>query len=89
MADAADLRARRAIANALKCPLDAVSPDAGVDTLPQWDSIGHVNIILEVEADLGRKLSPEEIAGIGSVADVALLYERHIASTSYVQAGEN
>jgi len=89
MADAADLRARRVIANALKCPLDAVSPDAGVDTLPQWDSIGHVNIILEVEADLGRKLSPEEIAGIGSVADVALLYERHIASTSYVQAGEN
>jgi acyl carrier protein len=80
MADAADLRARRAVARALNCSLELVGPDAGVDTLPQWDSIGHVNIVLEIETDLGRRLSPEEIAGIGSVADVALLYERQAAS---------
>ena len=29
---------------------------------------GHVNIILEVETDLGRKLFAEEIAGISSVS---------------------
>lgn len=80
MPDGSNLKARKAVANALKCSLDAVGPDAGVDTLPQWDSIGHVNIILEVETELGRKLSSEEIAGIGSVADVALLYERQAAS---------
>ena len=80
MPDTSDFRARKAIANALKCPLDLIGPDAGVDTLPQWDSIGHVNIILEVENELGRKLLPEEIAGIGSVADVALLYEGQAAS---------
>jgi len=75
-----DLMARQAVAKALKCPLDAVAPDAGVDSMAQWDSIGHVNIILEIEADLGRKLLSEEIAGISSVADVALLYERQAAS---------
>jgi acyl carrier protein len=80
MVEPADLKARKAIASALKCSLDAVGPDASVDTLPQWDSIGHVNIILEVETDFGRKLLPEEIAGISSVADVALLYERRTAS---------
>jgi acyl carrier protein len=80
MPDAAVLKARKAIANALKCSLDTVGPDASMATLPQWDSIGHVNIILEVETDLGRKLSSEEIAGIGSVADVALLYERQATS---------
>lgn len=72
--------ARQAVAKALKCPLDAVAADAGVESMAQWDSIAHVNIILEVEADLGRKLLPEEIAGIGSVADLALLYERQAAS---------
>lgn len=71
--------ARKAVAKALKCPLDAVGPEAGVDNMAEWDSIGHVNIILEVETDLGRKLLPEEIAGISSVADVALLYERQSA----------
>jgi acyl carrier protein len=79
MPESASLTARKTVAKALKCGLDAVGPDASVETLPQWDSIGHVNIILEVETDLGRKLLPEEIAGIGSVADVALLYERQAA----------
>ena len=62
MLEAANLKARKAVANALKCSLDAVGSDASVETLPQWDSIGHVNIILEVETELGRKLLAEEIA---------------------------
>lgn len=80
MAETTNLRARKTISTALKCALDAVGPDAGVDSLPSWDSIGHINIILEIETELGRELLPEEIAGISSVADVALLYEREPAS---------
>ena len=80
MPDSATLKARKAIAEALKCSIDIVGPDASMDTLPQWDSIGHVNIILEVETGLDRKLSPEEIAGISSVADVVVLFENQAAS---------
>lgn len=80
MTETAELKARNAIAKALKCAPDAVDADASVETLPDWDSIGHVNIILEVEGDLGRPLLPEEIAGISSLADVVLLYQRHQAS---------
>ncbi|MEW9837315.1 hypothetical protein [Mesorhizobium marinum] len=80
MPDDVDLRARATVANALKCSLDAVAADASVASLPQWDSIGHVNIVLEIEAEIGRPLAPEEIAGIASVADVALLYAGHKAS---------
>jgi acyl carrier protein len=80
MTEAAELRARNAIAKALKCTADAVDAGASVETLPEWDSIGHVNIILEVEGDLGRPLLSEEIAGISSFADVVLIYQRHQAS---------
>lgn len=80
MPEAVDIRARQTVANALKCSLDAIAADASVDSLPQWDSIGHVNIVLEIEAALGRNLLPEEIAGISSVADVALLYEHQNAT---------
>ncbi|MEP9389183.1 acyl carrier protein [Mesorhizobium sp. KR9-304] len=80
MPEAAELKARKTISDALKCSLDAVGPDADVQTLPQWDSIGHINIILEIETELGRKLLPEEIAGISSVADVARLYMHQPAS---------
>lgn len=80
MTETAELKARNAIAKALKCAPGAVDADASVETMPDWDSIGHVNIILEVEGDLGRPLLPEEIAGISSLADVVLLYQRHQAS---------
>jgi acyl carrier protein len=71
---------RTIIARALKCSPDAIGPDASVGTLPQWDSIGHVNIVLEIESVLSRTLLPEEIAGIASVTDVARLFERRAAS---------
>lgn len=80
MSDANVLKARNAIASALKCSPDAIGSDANLDTLPEWDSIGHVHIVLEIEAELSRKLSPEEIAGIGSVADVARLYGNRTAA---------
>ena len=80
MPETSHLRARMTISAALKCPLDAVGAGAGVETLPQWDSIGHINIVLEIEAELGRKLLSEEIAGISSVADIVLLYECEPAS---------
>jgi len=79
MAETAELKARNAIAGALKCSVEAVASEASVETLPQWDSIGHINIILAVETDLGRTLLPEEIAGISSVADVARLYAQDSA----------
>ncbi len=72
--------ARRAIARALHCAIDALTPEAGIGTLPEWDSIGHVNIVLEVETELGAKLASEEIAAIGSVSDVIGLYQRHSTS---------
>jgi acyl carrier protein len=72
--------ARTIIARALKCSPDAIGLDASIGSLPQWDSIGHVNIVLEIETALGRTLSPEEIAGIGSVTDVARLFERQSTS---------
>lgn len=80
MPDSTDVEVRTIIARALKCSLDAIGPDASVGSLPQWDSIGHVNIVLEIEAALGRTLSPEEIAGIGSLRDVARLFGRQAAS---------
>ena len=80
MRDAAELKARKTVASALKCSLDTVDADASVESMPQWDSIGHVTIILELEEALGRTLSPEEIATIGSVGDISRLFERQATS---------
>ena len=53
-----------------------VTIDDDVGTLPAWDSLAHMAIILELEAETGRQLDPEEVAGIGSVRAVAELIAR-------------
>jgi acyl carrier protein len=47
-----------------------------VATLPAWDSLAHMTIVLELETQTGRQLDPEEVAGIASVRAVAELIAR-------------
>lgn len=67
-------RARRLLARALEIQGE-VAPDAGVATLPAWDSLGHTRLVLELEAELGRRLTSEEIVSIDSVGALARLLE--------------
>lgn len=68
-----DLAARRLVAAALELEPEAVGGDADVDTLPAWDSLGHVKVILALEQALGRTLAVGELAQLRSVADIARL----------------
>jgi acyl carrier protein len=61
----------RIVAAVLNRPAESVAPGDRVGSLPGWDSIAHLNIVLAVEAELGRQLTPEEITAIGTVADLA------------------
>ncbi|GAC1424831.1 MAG: acyl carrier protein [Candidatus Velthaea sp.] len=45
---------------------DTTSPD----TLPEWDSLGHISLIIELENAYGVSFSPEEAMGLTSVAAI-------------------
>lgn len=65
------LQARKLVARVLEVPLDAVGVDDTIETLEQWDSIGHMHIILEIERMLGVELETEQVLALESVKDVA------------------
>ncbi len=69
----AEARAAAIIARALNIQGD-VPADADMSTLPAWDSMNHVTLLMEIEAELGRPLRPEEIGGIDSVQSIARLF---------------
>ena len=48
-----------------------VAPDADMASLPAWDSMNHVTLLLEIEKELGRPLRPEEVGSIDSVRSIA------------------
>lgn len=69
-----ETRAAQTVARALGIQGE-VSPDADMATLPAWDSMTHVALLLEIEQELGRPLAAEEVAAIDSVRAVARLFE--------------
>lgn len=77
------LAARRLVAEALALPTESVGADSDVATLPDWDSLAHIRVLLALERALGRRLAPGEIGGLRGVADIdRLLRARSLAATS-------
>ena len=54
-------------------PVDQISAASSAQTLDNWDSIQHLNLVLAVEEKFGLQLSPEEIEQMKSVGDTAKL----------------
>ena len=51
----------------LKLPLDRVSPDAAMNSLPEWDSMAHLMLVLSLEQEFVKQFTPEEIENLKSV----------------------
>lgn len=65
--------ARTLLAGALQVPVDAVGEDTRIGTIEAWDSLGHMRLLMEIEARLGRELDPGVAVEVESVGDVARL----------------
>jgi len=59
-----------------------MGPEAAIETgttresLRQWDSISHLNLILELEAEFDLHMVPDEIEDLSSVAKIVDLVSR-------------
>lgn len=65
------LTACRLVAEALARPPADIAQDGSIHTIPAWDSLGHLRVLLAIEAHIGRALPSEAIATLSSVEDVA------------------
>ena len=58
------------IERVLKLPTGTVKATDKIDDVPGWDSLAHVLIMGELEADLGIVISLDEAIGISTVAEL-------------------
>ena len=54
---------------------DNIDATVSQQNCPQWDSIAHLSIIIELESRFGLSLEPDEIAQISSFQDVMRILE--------------
>ncbi len=52
---------------------DNIADDGMIGQVPGWDSLGHMRLMLALEAAMGRQMTPEEITTIISVPAVRAL----------------
>ena len=62
--------AKELIAKALGRPIDEITDDAAMGSPESWDSLGHMRILMEIEARLGREIDPELAVQIVDVKSV-------------------
>jgi len=50
--------------------------------VPEWDSLAHINLIVEIEEEFNLKFTVNDISGLKNVGEMIAMIERKIAARS-------
>jgi acyl carrier protein len=64
-------RVQRIAADVFEVPGEELTPQSSPDTVPTWDSMHHLALVLALEPEFGVEFSPEEIEQLLSLELVA------------------
>ena len=74
-----DCKLYRIVSQVFGVSLEEVTDASDTESIPGWDSMSHVHLILSLEADYGLTLSPEEAMEMMSVRQIReILAERGV-----------
>jgi acyl carrier protein len=65
------------VAEALQIPAGEATPDLAFGDLPQWDSMGHMEVMLLLEERCGVEINAETIASLTSIPLIGAYLEEH------------
>jgi acyl carrier protein len=61
------------MATVLRVPADSIGPDSSMDTVPGWDSLRHLTLVLALEEEFGVQIPDEEAGSITSYPLIKLV----------------
>jgi acyl carrier protein len=59
---------RQCFSRALGIPLERVTDDLAYNTLKEWDSVGHMALVVELETEFDVMFDTDDILGMSTVA---------------------
>ena len=57
-------------------PADRITAESSPETIENWDSMQHLNLVLAIEEKFGVQLDPEDIEAMKNIGAVAALVEK-------------
>ena len=73
MTDSVLQQVRQIAADIFNLPPDAVTPQSSPETIENWDSLQHVNLVLALEQTFKLRFRPEEVAEMLTIERIAAL----------------
>jgi acyl carrier protein len=73
-------RLKQVVAAMLGIEPGAVGPDTSTDTVEQWDSVRHMNLIIALEDAFGITIPDDEVASLTSYPIIRLVVEEQLAN---------
>ncbi len=64
-------QARKILSKTLDIKIDDIDDKASMLDIENWDSLNHIKIVLELEIEINRKLSTEEIVSIYDLESIS------------------
>ncbi len=68
-------RLKLMLASAIQVPPDLVTPDLAFGDLPQWDSLGHMEVMMRLEEEFGVAINADTIAELISLPEICKYVE--------------
>ena len=68
------------IASTLNIPVDQVTPESDMTTLQNWDSLGHINLVLAIEETYGVIVDEDAVVELTSVRAIRDFVDRATAA---------
>jgi acyl carrier protein len=69
------------MAQLFSLPPGSLTAESSMETVEQWDSLQHINVIVDVEQHFGITMSPEEVMQLHSVQAIVDMVESRLAGT--------
>jgi acyl carrier protein len=65
--NALDQNVRALLAEVFQIPPDEITPELAFGDLPQWDSLGHMDVMMRLEEQFGVEINTDTIAELVSI----------------------
>ena len=70
-------RVQSLLAQAFQVPVAEVPADLAFGGLPQWDSMGHMEVMLRLEQEYGIEINTETIGALTDISSICIYLQEH------------
>lgn len=71
-----DKRLEKVIRNVFPLDAETINENWTSDDIPEWDSVGHLDLIMEIEREFQVKIEVEEMFEVEKLGDIARILEK-------------